>query len=238
MRSAIIIGATSGIGRELARILSEKNYTLGLAGRRVELLESLQGELAGKSCIRGLDLTQQKEAVLKIKELIDELGGVDLIVLSSGIGHLNRELLWGPEKETIDLNVSGFTAVTVFAVDYFINQGKGHFAAISSIAALRGDGDNPAYNASKAYQSNYLEGIQKKISKTGQPVYITDIQPGFVDTAMAAGEGLFWVASPRKAAIQIYQAITKKKRHCYITRRWRLVAWVLKLMPGFVYNRV
>ena len=70
------------------------------------------------------------------------------------------------------------------------------------------------------------------------PIAVTDIQPGFVDTAMAKGEGLFWVASPQKAALQIYETIRKRKKHAYITRRWRLIGWALKIMPDFIYHRL
>ena len=79
--------------------------------------------------------------------------------------------------------------------------------------------------------SHYLEGLRLKGLKMKIPVIITDIQPGFVDTAMAQGDKLFWVAPPGTAALQIYEAIEKKKSHAYITKRWRLIAWLLKLTP-------
>jgi short-subunit dehydrogenase len=120
----------------------------------------------------------------------------------------------------------------------FLAQGYGHLAGISSIAALRGSWEAPAYNASKAFASNYLEGMHAKAVKSGKPIYVTDIQPGFVDTAMAQGEGLFWIASPQKAANQILEAIRKRKRHAYITRRWRLIGWILKLLPDFIYTKL
>ena len=109
---------------------------------------------------------------------------------------------------------------------------------ISSLAALRGGRESPAYNASKAFESNYLEGLRQKIRKLGLPITITDIKPGFVKTAMAKGDGIFWAADADKAAIQIYDAIKRRKTSTYVTRRWRLVAWVIKLLPGFVYERL
>ena len=108
----------------------------------------------------------------------------------------------------------------------------------AAIAAIRGGDDAPAYNASKAFVSNYMEGLRKKAKKAGKEIYITDIQPGFVDTAMAQGDNLFWVASPEEAAQQIYNAIEKKKRRVYITRRWGIFAILLKVLPGFVYDRL
>jgi short-subunit dehydrogenase len=86
--------------------------------------------------------------------------------------------------------------------------------------------------------SSYLQGLRQKIAKLGIPIYVTDIRPGFVDTAMAKGEGLFWVQSPQKAAGQIYEAIQNKRKVAYITKRWRLVAWILKALPDAIYHRI
>lgn len=123
----------------------------------------------------------------------------------------------------------GFTAVAIETMKFFKHQGHGHLVGISSIAALKGNKDAPAYSASKAYISNYLEGLRKSVSKTS--ITVTDIQPGLVDTDMAKGDGLFWVAPKEKAARQIFKVIKKKKKHAYITKRWRIIAWILKLLP-------
>lgn len=237
MKKAIIIGATSGIGRELAKILSLNNYVVGMAGRRTELLSNLQRETSG-SYIKRIDVTESEEAITFLKELIQEMGGMDMIVISSGVGFINPELDWKQEKETIDVNISGFAAIANAAFKYFSNQGSGHIVGISSIAAIRGSGEAPAYNASKAFVSNYLEGLRQKASKSGIAITVTEIQPGFVNTAMAKGEGLFWVAPPEKAAWQILRAITGKKKHAYITKRWRSIAWLLKVIPGWIYNKL
>ena len=237
MKKAIIIGATSGIGRELAKILSLNNYTVGMAGRRTELLSNLQRAISG-SYIKRIDITKSEEAITLLNELIQEMGGMDMIVICSGVGFINPELDWKLEKETIGVNISGFATIANAAFKYFANQGSGHIVGISSIAAIRGSGEAPAYNASKAFVSNYLEGLRQKASKSGIGITVTEIQPGFVNTAMAKGEGLFWVAPPEKAARQIFKAITVRKNHAYITKRWRLIAWLLKIMPRWIYNKL
>jgi len=166
------------------------------------------------------------------------MGSIDLIIISAGTGFINPELDWDKENETIAVNVAGFTAIANVAIHYFLKNGAGHLVNISSIAALRGSGSTPAYNASKAFESIYMDGLRHKIAKLHLPITITDIQPGFVDTAMAQGEGLFWVASPDEAAKQIYQAIKRKKKHAYITKRWRLIAWFFKFAPDRIYHRL
>lgn len=237
-KKAIIIGATSGIGKELAKVLSHNNYMVGLAGRRTELLDKLKNELSGDLVTKYIDVANTDDAGKQLNDLISEMGDIDLIIISSGVGFINDDLHWSNEKETIDVNVSGFTAMANVAMHHFLLRGAGHLVGISSIAAIRGDGSSPAYNASKAFISNYMEGLRKNIFKKGLPVIVTDIQPGFVDTALARGEGLFWVSSPQKAANQIYKAIERKKKHAYITKRWRIIGWLLKSVPEFIYNRM
>ncbi|MCD4781850.1 MAG: SDR family NAD(P)-dependent oxidoreductase [Candidatus Omnitrophica bacterium] len=237
MKKAIIIGATSGIGKELARVLSQNGYVVGSVGRRIHLLNKFKMEFPD-GFIKSIDVSKTSEAINQLKELISEMNGVDIVVISSGVGFINHDLQWDQEKETIDVNISGFTAMANVAMHHFLSKGHGHLVGISSIAAIRGDGDSPAYSASKSFISNYMEGLRKKVSKTGASIIITNIQPGFVDTAMAKGEGLFWVASPQKAAQQIYNAIKSKKKHAYITKRWKIIGWLMKFMPEFIYNKL
>lgn len=238
MKKAIVVGATSGIGKELAKILAGKGYTVGLAARRGELLLALQKELPSKAYIRIMDICNADDAQKSLTDLIAEMGGVDLVIISAGIGHVNPELDLGKELETVATNVQGFTVVANVAFRHFFSRGRGHLVGISSISAIRGSGDAPAYNASKAFISNYLEGLSQKAAKSGLAIVVTDIQPGFVETDMAKGEGLFWVAPVTKAAEQIYTAIERKKSHAYVTKRWHLVGWLLKGMPNFLYNRI
>lgn len=238
MKKAIVVGATSGIGKELARILAGKGYAVGLVARRGELLLAIQKELPSKAYVRITDIRDVDDAEKSLTDLIAEMGGVDLVVISAGIGHLNPKLDLGMELETVSTNVQGFTVVANVAFRHFLSQGRGHLVGISSISAIRGSGDAPAYNASKAFISNYLQGLAQKAAKSCPAIVVTDIQPGFVDTDMAKGEGLFWVASAMKAAEQIYTAIERKRSHAYVTKRWRLVGWLLKVMPDFLYNKL
>lgn len=238
MKNAIIIGASSGIGRELAIILSQNGYIVCATGRRVELLYSLQSELSHDSFVRPMDITDVDKAIETFEAINDDIGGADLVVISAGIGHINPDLQWPKEKQTIDVNILGFAAIAGVAYRHFIKQKNGHLVGLSSLVALRGGGDAPAYNASKAFVSNYIQGLQHKAVKSKARVYFTDIRPGFVDTAMAQGDGLFWVQPPQKAAKQIYTAIRKKRKVAYITKRWRLIAWILRILPDTIYHKM
>lgn len=238
MKKAIIIGASSGIGRELAKILAKNNYILGLAARRDELLHQLQKELDTESYVKCIDISRQHKAMNLLDELIAEMKGVDLMIITSGTGHINHELDWHKEKGTINVNVSGVTAMINVSIKHFLAKNSGQLVVISSIAALRGGSDGPAYSASKAYISNYLEGIRCKIKKEKLNITITDIRPGLVDTEMAKGEGLFWVQPPDKAAQQIYDKIVKKKDIAYVTKRWGIIAFFIKRIPDWIYYKL
>ena len=235
-KKAIIVGASSGIGWALAYVLAAEGYTVGLCARRLARLSQLQSDLGQTSFISLKDITS-KDAFDDFEDFLKSQGSVDLVVISAGTGHINPGLEWKLEKETVDVNVKGFTAVADASMRFFLKQGYGHLVGISSVALFRGNAETPAYNASKAYVSNYLEGLRMIAAKRNLPVHVTDIRPGFVLTDMAKGQQIFWAATPEKAAMQMYDSIRKRKKVAYITRRWRLVSWALRILPEFIYRR-
>ena len=237
-KKAIIVGASSGMGKELCRVLVRNDWAVGITGRRENLLKELQAESPDQTFYRAFDIRDMSKTTKGLRELIRELEGLDLLVLSSGTGFINKELEPELEFQTIYTNVTAFTDIMTFSYEYFEKHPPGHLVGITSIAALRGNPVAPAYNATKAYQSNYLEALRLKSRKSGHKITITDIRPGFVETDMAKGDKLFWVASPAKAASLIYKAIRRKRRVAYISRRWRLFAILLKFLPRRIYEKI
>lgn len=237
-QSAIIIGATSGIGAALALLLVNDGYKVGITGRRGALLAEIKNTNPEKFISKTFDVTDTDNAIKNLNELANELGTVDLIIISAGTGDINKELSLDIEQRTVNTNIVAFTAIANWATHLFKSQKQGHLVAISSIGGLRGSREAPAYNASKAFQINYLEGLRQKATKTKLPIYVTDIRPGLVDTAMAKGEGLFWVMPVEKATKQIYTAIQRKKKVAYVTKRWAFIASILKRLPKFIYDKM
>jgi short-subunit dehydrogenase len=235
-RTAVVVGASSGIGRALARELAEGGYEVGLAARRLSELESLGDSLPTKSYVARMDVSNPDAARDRMDRLADAMGGVDLVVLSAGVGFENRELAWDPERDTVDVNVRGFVALATWAMDHFESRGAGHLVGISSVAEFFGNPVAPAYNASKSFVSRYLDGLRARAVAADADVTVTDVIPGFVDTEMAMGE-TFWMASPETAAAQIHAAIRAGRSRVYVTRRWRLVALLVRLLPEFVTRR-
>jgi short-subunit dehydrogenase len=236
--SAIIIGASSGIGLELARLLASRRLRLGLAARRTVLLEQHAAVLPAVSCIRTLDVSDPTAAISALESMFTDLAPVGFIYLVAGTGHLNPDLLWALEEKTIRVNTLGFAALAACSLRLFLHQGHGHLIGISSVAALRGSATAPAYNASKAFASCYLQGLRYRARRSGLPIFVTDVRPGFVDTAMLKATRPFWVASPAMAAKQIVGAVDTRRALVYVTRRWRVIAWLLRCLPDAVFTRV
>ena len=235
MKRVIIVGATSGIGRALASLYDAEGWVVGICGRRSALLEELRDSLGSSVRVQEMDVADTDVARQRFADLAEELGAIDLVIISAGTGYLDDAIPWEKERETLETNVTGFAGIAHAAFDLFRRQGFGHLAGISSIAALRG-GQVPSYNASKAFVSSYLQGLRCRASAERLAILVTDILPGFVDTAMAKGDGLFWIASPEKAARQIYRALEKRNKVVYVTRRWRIIAMLLRLLPEQVYS--
>ncbi len=233
----IIIGATSGIGKELALSYAQKGHQVGITGRRQNLLQELKMAYPSTLFTSSFDVTGT-ENIKHIHDLISDLGGLDLLVYNSGFGEPSEALIQETEIITTKTNVTGFVEMVAFAFTYFVQQGHGQIAVTSSIAALRGNGWAPAYSAGKAFMSNYAEGLNIKACRLKKDIVVTDIKPGFINTKMAKGLRRFWVASPQKAAKQIEASIRKRKRIAYITRRWWLVAQILKIIPYWLYRRI
>lgn len=230
-RNAIVFGATSGIGRALSQLLVEDGYKVLITGRRLERLESLQATAPKSYVIRQHDITDVDDTGRLFEELPSTMGQVDLIIHNSGIGENNFDLEWDKDLPTLNTNVIGAARVYQLAYNYFKIQGHGHLVGITSIASLVGNRHVPAYHASKSFQSNYLESLWMKAKRTKKAkIKVTDILPGYVDTDIITGD-TFWMATLDKASRQIYAGIKKKKRRIYITRRWGLVALMIRILP-------
>ena len=247
-QNIIIIGATSGIGKALFGKYAADGNRIGIVGRRTHLLDELLQEHPDTTVTATADITKQDEIARAIESLRAELKDIDLAIVCSGTGDINASLDYDVERPTIDTNVTGWTYVIDTLYHIFEQQGHGHLVAeqqghghlvaITSAGGLRGEPMAPAYSASKAYQINYMEALRKKAYKSGNHILVTDIRPGLADTAMAKGEGLFWVMPVEKVASQIVAAIRKQKSKAYVTKRWHVLAIINKNLPYSIYKKM
>lgn len=233
MSKAIIIGASSGIGHEVARLFIQRGWTVGVAARRIELLDSL-----GAAAVEQIDVTRE-DAPEKLMSLVNRLGGMDLFFYASGVGKQNRELTADIEQWTVETNGLGFTRMIGCAYRYFAQQGRGHIAAISSIAGTKGLGPAPAYSATKAYQATYLQALEQQANARKLNIRITDIRPGFVDTALLSGLPRYpMMLQPQQVAREIVSAIEHHDHIRIIDWRYRILTALWRRVPRFIWRRL
>ena len=234
MKKVIIIGATSGIGKGLAIQYAANGWTVGITGRRSSLLDEIKQLFPDKIFTSCFDITAPHN-VHQIDELIQKMGGINLFIYSAGIGELSTQPNWEIDEKVIATNVTAATKCCGHIFNYFVEKGSGQIAIISSIAAVRGGSSAPSYNASKAFVSSYAESLNLQAIALQKDIIITDVKPGFVNTSMAKGGGKFWVMPVDKICRQIYTAIQAKKRKVVVSKRWRLVTFLLAIMPDFLF---
>ena len=232
-KRAIVIGASSGIGREVALLLMKDGWTVGVAARREEPLREL-----GAAAWQQIDVTQD-DAAARLRQLIAALGGMDLFFYASGIGKQNRELREDIELATMQTNALGFTRMVGEAYRYFAEQGSGHIAAITSIAGTKGLGPAPSYSATKAMQNVYLQALEQQAHARGLNIRFTDIRPGFVDTALLSGDFHYpMMLKPEAVARSIVKAIKRHRHICVIDWKYRLLTALWRWIPRCVWRRM
>lgn len=236
--NAIIVGATSGIGREVAKILLQQGWNLGLAGRRVEMLSDLQTDFPEQVRIARIDVCDPSATATWLA-LAEQLGGVDLYLHSSGVGWYNPELNEEKELATAVTNGEGFIRMMNVAYHYFKQtKRRGHIAAISSIAGTRGLGPAPAYSATKKLQHTYLQALSQLSRKDGLQLSFTDIRPGFVRTDFIAGSNFPMQMEVADVARAIVRALKRRQRIVTIDWRYRLLVAIWKLIPRPLWERI
>jgi short-subunit dehydrogenase len=238
-KKILIIGGSSGLGKRLAEMYATEGYQVGVIARRENLLQEIQQQFPDQVFIAKADINDN-DIPEKLTRLINELGGIDICIITASVIEFNHELQLVPELKTAETNIAGFIKVVNFLWHYFKQREnhEGHIAAVTSIAAARGNKIAPAYHASKAFQSIYLESLRIKAQYEKNNIIITELIPGYMDTAMAKGNRLFWMASVDKAALQTKKAIEKKKNKAFITKRWWFVYQAYRLLPSFFYTRI
>lgn len=237
-KRAVIMGATSGLGYEVARLLLADGWKLGVAGRREENLRKLQSEFPEQVCIKAIDV-KDSNSDKALLALIDELGGMDMYFHSSGIGYQNARLDADIELNTLETNGTGFTRLVGTAFRYFKEKGKGHIAVISSIAGTKGLGIAPAYSATKRFQNTYIDALEQLAGMQKLNIRFTDIRPGFVATSLLNdGKNYPMLMKTPYAAKLIVKALRRNKRVAVIDWKYSILVFFWKLIPRCIWKRM
>ena len=238
MKRAIIIGASSGIGHEVARLLITQGWTVGVAARRMEKLADLQDCAPERVYTARIDVTDDG-AEASLLQLIERMGGLDLYFHAAGIGWKNPTLEAETELKTMGTNAGGFTRMVGCAYRYFAAHGGGHIACITSIAGTKGLGPAPAYSATKAMQNTYLQALEQLAACKHHDIHFTDIRPGFVDTPLLAGTShLPMLMATENVAHSIVKAINSRRHICVIDTRWHILTFFWRLIPNWIWRRM
>ena len=236
-KKIIIMGATSGIGLEVARLFHQQGHIIAIAGRRMDNLQRISTELANCPYAQ-IDVTDT-QAPTRLQELIEDLGGMDIYLHVSGIGKQNRQLDTDVELATVETNALGFTRLVNHAWHYFRTQDSGHIAAVSSIAGTKGLGAAPSYSATKRYCNTYLEALAQLANMQGLNIHFTDIRPGFVNTELLSDSFHYpMMMQPVPVAHQIVKGIISRKRTVTIDWRFRLLVLFWRLIPSCLWVRL
>lgn len=222
----LIVGATSGMGKALWQHYVSHNHKVAVIGRRTELLMALKAIAPTLTLPYEADISDVSMLNHTLAEILKEFTSLDLVIICAGVGELNPGLNIDTELTTIATNVVGWTNIVDRVYSLFERQGFGHLVTITSIGGMQPTPIAPSYSASKAFQINYTKSLQAKAKKTN--IIVTEIRPGLVDTRMAKGDGLFWVMPLHKVVSQIIKAINRKQKRCIVTKRWRILNYLLK----------
>lgn len=267
MKRIVIIGATSGIGLEVAKRYIRKGWRVGIAGRRTEALEALRATAPEQVETARIDIAQP-DAPQRLAQLVDRLGGMDIYLHVAGIGSQNPELRPEIEIDTLRTNGEGFVRMVTAAFRLFRDRSGsepasaahaseptstahasepaahrasprgGQIAVISSIAGTRGLGAAPAYSATKRMQNTYIDALAQLARMERLPIRFTDIRPGFVDTPLLR-DGRYPLLMPVDyAADRIVRAIGRRKRRAVIDWRYALLVLLWRAIPAWLWERL
>ncbi len=239
MKRAVIMGATSGMGQEVASILAGKGWKIGVAGRREEKLKELQQLFPQNIEYQVIDI-EKENAPEHLLSLIDKIGGMDLYFHGSGVGWHNGELDLSKELKTVSTNALGFTRMVDSAWHYFRQKGEGHIAVISAIAGVKGLGPAPSYSATKSFDNTYIQALAQLSRSSGLKIRFTDIRPGFVDTPLLDTSKHHYpmLMDQKKVARKIVRAVERKKRVAVIDWRYRILVFFWRLIPNCIWERI
>lgn len=233
----IIMGATSGIGRAVAEIMAAAGWTVGVAGRRGEMLDELRRKYPENIVAETIDVNDGNAGEL-LTGLFERMGGAEVYLHCSGIGYQNPRLEEEKELSTLRTDCEGYARMLGAAFRYFAANGGGHIAAVTSIAGTKGLGPAPAYSAAKRFQCTYLDALEQLARMRRLNIHFTDIRPGFVDTALINyGSNYPFVMKTAQVARSIVRAIEKRRRVKIIDWKYAALVAVWRLIPRTLWKR-
>jgi decaprenylphospho-beta-D-erythro-pentofuranosid-2-ulose 2-reductase len=243
MKKILIVGATSAIAEQCARVWAQQGHALCVVGRSAAPLNAIASDLktrgASFSQALTLDVRSLDAHAGMVEQAVQVLGGLDIALIAHGTLTDQDRAQTDPAYALDEICTNGTSVISLMSVvgERLATQGTGCVAVISSVAGDRGRESNYVYGSAKALVTAFASGLRQRLSKRG--VQVLTIKPGFVDTPMTAHlpKGALW-AQPEQVALEIIQAIEKKKHVIYTPGFWRLIMLIIRHIPEAVFVRL
>jgi short-subunit dehydrogenase len=240
---AIVTGASSGIGWELARQLGGLGAGVGLVARRRNELEELAGEIraaGGEAAVAPADVTEVDQVESAVADVRASLGPIDLLIANAGVGMptlldpVNRAEVEAMFRVNVLGTIYSFSAV----LPEMLERRSGHLAAVSSLAAYLALPGESAYCASKAAVNTYLAALRPQVRERG--ISVTTLCPGFVQTQMTAGNsfGMPGLLSAEDAARRMLRAIARGRAVYNFPWTTAILTRLVATLPGWASARL
>lgn len=236
-RKVIVVGASSGIGRELVRQLAARGDRVAAVARREDRLQELAAEHPQRVLAFAHDVSEPGDVPELLAEIARQLGGLDVVVYAAGTMPevAPTEYAFEKDRAMIDVNFTGAVAWLNAAADRFQNVGHGIIVGIGSVAGERGRAGQPVYNASKAALKAYLEALRNRLSKRG--VRVTTIKPGPTATEMTAHLKQGGMMSAEDAAQRILR-VMDSGREKFLKPSHVVIFAIIRNIPSGVFRRL
>jgi len=245
-RRGIIIGASDGLGAELARKLAQDGFSLALLARRREKLDALCAEInTAMNERRALayvhDVAEYDKVPALLRKIVGDLGGLDLVIFVAGVNYPPGGIdkyNFENDRKMIEINLIGAMAWLHPIAEMFQAAKAGQIVGIASVAGDRGRVGNPGYNTSKAGLATYLEALRNRLTRHG--VNVLTVKPGFLKTEMlkAAQGATPFAIEPSRAANDIVKAMKKRKQVIYTPSIWRWIMLAIQHTPSVIFRRL
>ncbi|MCI9042758.1 MAG: SDR family NAD(P)-dependent oxidoreductase [Muribaculaceae bacterium] len=241
MKKIVIVGASSGIGFQVAADFARAGWRVGMAARRLEPMQAIKDQYPDHVEIASIDVTAP-DAPQRFADLIEAIDGMDTLLFCSGTGFTDPELDDARIVNTLEVNVVGFARIVAEAYKYFratASVEQGQIAVITSVAATKGLGIAASYSASKRFQVQFINSLEQLAYTQQVNVAFTDIRPGFVRTPILRDDRSYpMIMSVAEAAKLVERAVVARKRVAVIDSRWRIVAGLWSLIPQRLWRHV
>ena len=238
-QNILITGASSGLGREMARMFAAKGRNLALCARRTDRLDDLKTELQEaypgiKVFVRPLDVNDHDQVFAVFRQFADDLGHLDRVIVNAGMGK-GASLGTGyfhANKQTAVTNFVSAIAQCEAALELFRAQNHGHLVTISSVSAVRGfRRAMTVYAATKAAVTSLSEGLRVDLMNT--PIKVTTIHPGFIRSEINEGvEKVPFMVDTETGTRAIVDAIEKEGANPFVPSwPWVLMRYIMRIAP-------